>query len=188
MSQVKALQTPGMAVYSQHEYHARQCFHGLPCNSASGSVIADNTWQEAMYCAQCSSELWQSLSSASFVNSDEWKRNTLNALQVSKSLLDTAMKAPKRPKAPSPAPQDVASPDVIADLLQFREDSLTGQIGMSMARAMKGAGPSGVLSAHLFKDTVVDNLVDVAFVLLLHGHRDNPVDAVVAVFATAKCC
>ena len=69
----------------------------------------------------------------------------LNVLQVSKSLLDTAMKAPKRPKAPSPAPQDVASPDVIADLLQFREDSLTGQIGMAMARAMKGAGPSGVL-------------------------------------------
>lgn len=56
------------------------------------------------------------------------------------------MKAPKRPKAPSPALEDIAAQDAITDLLQFREDSLTGQIGMAMARAMKGAGPSGTAS------------------------------------------
>lgn len=68
-------------------------------------------------------------------------------LQVSKSLLDTAMKAPKKPQVPSPAPGEVTDPSIIGQLLQFREDSLTGQIGLAMARAMKGAGPSGNAAA-----------------------------------------
>lgn len=62
---------------------------------------------------------------------------------MSKALLDTAMKHPKKPQAVSIAPGAVAVPEAIAQLLQYREDSLTAQLGGSMARAMKGAGPSG---------------------------------------------
>ena len=64
-------------------------------------------------------------------------------MQVSKSLLDSAMKRPKEPQLVSIAPGAVASPEAIGQLLQYREDSLTAQLGGSMARAMKGAGPSG---------------------------------------------
>ena len=67
----------------------------------------------------------------------------LACLQVSKSLLDAAMKQPKKPAAVKLSPAAVTSPEGIAELLQFREDSLTGQLGGAMARAMKGAGPSG---------------------------------------------
>ena len=66
--------------------------------------------------------------------------------QVSKSLLDTAMKRPKKPQAVSLAPGQVAAPGGLSELLQYREDSLTAQLGGAMARAMKGAGPSGICS------------------------------------------
>ncbi len=54
------------------------------------------------------------------------------------------MKHPKKPQAVSIAPGAVAAPGAISELLQFREDSLTAQLGGAMARAMKGAGPSGI--------------------------------------------
>ncbi|KAL3161189.1 hypothetical protein ABBQ38_009556 [Trebouxia sp. C0009 RCD-2024] len=69
--------------------------------------------------------------------------NTVMMQQVSKALLDTFMKRPKKPQAVSVAPGAVAAPEAIGQLLQYREDSLTAQLGGSMARAMKGAGPSG---------------------------------------------
>ena len=53
------------------------------------------------------------------------------------------MKRPKKPQSVSIAPGAVAAPEAISQLLQYREDSLTAQLGGSMARAMKGAGPSG---------------------------------------------
>ena len=53
------------------------------------------------------------------------------------------MKRPKKPQSVSIAPGAVAAPEAIGQLLQYREDSLTAQLGGSMARAMKGAGPSG---------------------------------------------
>ena len=62
---------------------------------------------------------------------------------MSKALLDSAMKRPKKPQSVSIAPGAVAAPEAIGQLLQYREDSLTAQLGGSMARAMKGAGPSG---------------------------------------------
>ena len=62
---------------------------------------------------------------------------------MSKALLDNAMKRPKKPQSISIAPGAVAAPEAIGQLLQYREDSLTAQLGGSMARAMKGAGPSG---------------------------------------------
>ena len=64
-------------------------------------------------------------------------------VQVSKALLDTAMKRPKKPQSVSIAPGAVAAPEAIGQLLQYREDSLTAQLRGCMARAMKGAGPSG---------------------------------------------
>lgn len=64
-------------------------------------------------------------------------------MQVSKALLDSAMKRPMKPQSVSIAPGAVAAPEAIGQLLQYREDSLTAQLGGSMARAMKGAGPSG---------------------------------------------
>ena len=57
------------------------------------------------------------------------------------------MKQPKKPAAVKLSPAAVTSPEGLAELLQFREDSLTGQLGGAMARAMKGAGPSG--DAHI---------------------------------------
>lgn len=74
------------------------------------------------------------------------------------------MKNPKKPQSVSIAPGAVATPEGIGELLQFREDSLTAQLGGAMARAMKGAGPSGMylLSAYHHSDiTVID--------MLLHG-------------------
>ena len=62
---------------------------------------------------------------------------------MSKSLLDAATKHPKKPQAVSVVPGGVAAPEAIGELLQYREDSLTAELGGAMARAMKGAGPSG---------------------------------------------
>ena len=59
------------------------------------------------------------------------------------------MKHPRKPQAVSVAPGGVAAPEAITELLQYREDSLTAQIGGAMARAMKGAGPSGTHAALL---------------------------------------
>ena len=70
-------------------------------------------------------------------------------MQVSKALLDSAMKRPKKPQSVSIAPGAVAAPEAIGQLLQYREDSLTAQLGGSMARAMKGAGPSGKYACNL---------------------------------------
>jgi len=56
------------------------------------------------------------------------------------------MKRPKKPQTVSIAPGQVAGPGALTELLQFREDSLTAQLGGAMARAMKGAGPSGIRS------------------------------------------
>ena len=53
------------------------------------------------------------------------------------------MKQPKKPATVKLSPAAVTSPEGIAELMQFREDSLTGQLGGAMARAMKGVGPSG---------------------------------------------
>lgn len=53
------------------------------------------------------------------------------------------MKSPKKPQSVSIAPGAVAAPEAIGQLLQYREDSLTAQLAGCMARAMKGAGPSG---------------------------------------------
>jgi hypothetical protein len=60
------------------------------------------------------------------------------------------MKRPKKPQAVSIAPGQVAAPGAITELLQYREDSLTAQLGGAMARAMKGAGPSGIYSYKSF--------------------------------------
>ncbi len=60
------------------------------------------------------------------------------------------MKGPKKPQAISIAPGQVAAPGALTELLQFREDSLTAQLGGAMARAMKGAGPSGICSYEHF--------------------------------------
>ena len=62
------------------------------------------------------------------------------ALQVSKGLLDTAMKAPQRPQRPTISSQAVSGPEEIAGLLTFREQMLTAEIGLAMTRASKGAG------------------------------------------------
>ena len=62
------------------------------------------------------------------------------ALQVSKGLLDTAMKAPQRPQRPTISSPAVSGPEEIAGLLTFREQMLTAEIGLAMTRASKGAG------------------------------------------------
>ena len=61
------------------------------------------------------------------------------ALQVSKGLLDTAMKAPQRPQRPTISSPAVSGPEEIAGLLTFREQMLTAEIGLAMTRASKGA-------------------------------------------------
>ena len=84
------------------------------------------------------------------------------------------MKRPKKPQSISIAPGAVAAPEAIGQLLQYREDSLTAQLGGSMARAMKGAGPSGEYAPTVIYGvtTVTNSPVELGLLCLLGALRE----------------
>lgn len=72
-------------------------------------------------------------------------------MQVAKALLDAAAATPSRPQVPSVSHHAISGAEQISQLLQFREDGLTAEIGLAMAKAMKGASNAGIV---LVKHTV----------------------------------
>lgn len=84
------------------------------------------------------------------------------AAQVAKTLLDVAAKRPPQPSAPAMGGSAASVSDLalLAALLRFREDSLTAEVAVAIARAAKAAAPQGKKAAAAAAANAYDDNLD----------------------------
>ncbi|KAK9816668.1 hypothetical protein WJX72_003499 [[Myrmecia] bisecta] len=91
--------------------------------------------------------------------------NTVLMQQVAKALLDAAVRSPSAPSAPSVSVPALTSLARIQELLAYREESLTAELAIAMARAMKAASSQGKQAAAAAANAAFEDNLDTVVAL-----------------------